>query len=88
MIGGHDLALAMANINKAADRVIRDSSSFSASWPDERVLEATLQTIREKVRAAKLTRTALILVGPVLAGEAGAESSLYAATHRHLFRPG
>ena len=61
---------------------------YRASWPDERVLEATLQTIREKVRAAKLTRTALILVGPVLADQAGAESRLYAATHRHLFRPG
>ncbi len=60
---------------------------YRASWPDERVLEATLDTIRDKVRAAKLTRTALILVGPVLAGEAGMESSLYAATHRHPFRP-
>jgi precorrin-4/cobalt-precorrin-4 C11-methyltransferase len=40
---------------------------YRASWPDELVIRATLSTMAGKVRAAKLTRTALILVGPALA---------------------
>ena len=34
---------------------------FRASWPDEQVIEGTLSDIRQKVREAKITRTALIL---------------------------
>jgi len=57
-----------------------------ATWPDETVLRGTLSTIAPTVRAAKVTRTALILVGRVLAGEAFSDSALYAPHHRHLFR--
>ena len=57
-----------------------------ASWPDEEVIEGTLATIAGQVRAAKVTRTALILVGHVLRPEGFADSALYAPTHRHLFR--
>ena len=59
-----------------------------ASWPDEQVIRGTLADIRDKVRAAKVTRTALILVGPVLAAAGFADSRLYAADHRHVLRPG
>ncbi len=58
-----------------------------ASWPEERIIEATLATIRPKVREAKLTRTALILVGRVLAGDGSKESALYDPAHAHIFRP-
>jgi len=58
-----------------------------ASWPDEMVLRGTLSTIAQQVRAAKITRTALILVGPVLASGGFADSALYDPAHRHLFRP-
>ncbi|MEM6897759.1 MAG: precorrin-4 C(11)-methyltransferase, partial [Pseudomonadota bacterium] len=34
---------------------------YRASWPDQVILRGTLSDIREKVRAAKITRTALIL---------------------------
>ena len=61
---------------------------YRVSWPDERVIRATLATIREATRAAKITRTALILVGPVLADEDFADSRLYAPDHRHLLRHG
>ncbi|MEO1102811.1 MAG: precorrin-4 C(11)-methyltransferase [Pseudomonadota bacterium] len=57
-----------------------------ASWPDEEIVRGTLATIAAKVRAAKITRTALILVGRVLAPEDFADSALYDAAHRHLFR--
>ena len=61
---------------------------YRASWPDEQVIRGTLADIRSSVRAAKITRTALILVGPVLAEEGFDDSRLYAADHRHLLRPG
>ena len=39
---------------------------YRASWPDQLVLRGTLADIRAQVRAAKITRTALVLVGRVL----------------------
>jgi len=57
-------------------------------WPDQMFLRGTLGDIRQKVRAAKITRTALVLVGPVL-GEVTdfAESALYDPAHPHVLRP-
>ena len=60
--------------------------AYRVSWPDELLIRGTLATIRDAAKAAGLTRTALILVGPALAGE-GAESRLYAADHHHVLRP-
>jgi precorrin-4/cobalt-precorrin-4 C11-methyltransferase len=60
---------------------------FRATWPDETVIRGTLADIRAKVRAEKITRTALILVGRVLGGDGFADSRLYAADHRHILRP-
>jgi precorrin-4/cobalt-precorrin-4 C11-methyltransferase len=60
---------------------------WRASWPDERVLRGTLSTIRDQVKAAGFTRTALIIVGRVLAAEPAPESRLYAAAHHHVLRP-
>jgi precorrin-4/cobalt-precorrin-4 C11-methyltransferase len=40
------------------------------------------------VRAAKVTRTALILVGRVFESRDFTDSRLYAADHRHVLRPG
>jgi precorrin-4/cobalt-precorrin-4 C11-methyltransferase len=57
-----------------------------ATWPDEEILTGTLATIAAKVRAAKITRTALILVGRVLAPAGFRDSALYDPAHRHLFR--
>jgi precorrin-4/cobalt-precorrin-4 C11-methyltransferase len=59
-----------------------------ASWPDEQVMTGTLATIRETVKAAGVTRTALIMVGRVLDPEAAFDDSrLYAADHHHVLRP-
>ncbi len=61
---------------------------FRASWPDEQVIHGTLADIQAKIRAAKLTRTALIFVGRVFddAAEFG-DSRLYHVDHRHILRP-
>lgn len=60
---------------------------YRASWPDERTLQARLDALPGLVRQAKITRTALVLVGPALTAEAGEESRLYAAGYRHICRP-
>jgi precorrin-4/cobalt-precorrin-4 C11-methyltransferase len=57
------------------------------SWPDEVLIRGTLADIRDKVKAAGITRTALVLVGPALAGGPAPESRLYAPDHHHLMRP-
>jgi len=60
--------------------------AYRVSWPDELLIRGTLATIRDAAKAAGITRTALILVGPALAGE-GSDSRLYAADHHHVMRP-
>ncbi|GBH10600.1 Precorrin-4 methylase [Pseudomonas syringae pv. actinidiae] len=58
-----------------------------ASWPDQDWVLGTLADIEDKVRTKGFRRTALILVGRVLAADTFSESSLYRAGHAHLFRP-
>ena len=60
---------------------------YRASWPDELIIRGTLADIREKVRAAKITRTGLILVGRVLDEDGFADSALYDPDHVHVLRP-
>jgi precorrin-4/cobalt-precorrin-4 C11-methyltransferase len=60
--------------------------AYRVGWPDELLLRGTLDTIRAAVKDAGITRTALILVGPALAGE-GSDSRLYAPDHHHVLRP-
>ena len=55
---------------------------YRASWPDEERVTGTLTDIVEKVKSTDITRTALILVGRVLAAEGFANSSLYAKAGR------
>ena len=59
---------------------------WRASWPDERIVRATLSTIAAAA-AGGPERTALILVGRVLAADDFIESSLYAAGYERRFRP-
>jgi len=60
---------------------------YGASRADELVIRGTLSDIRAKVRAAKITRTAIIFVGRVFEDADFEDSQLYAASHKHLFRP-
>ena len=63
--------------------------AYRVSWPDQQLIRGTLGDIRELVKAAKITRTALVLVGPALgpASTISPESRLYAPAHYHLMRP-
>jgi len=61
---------------------------YRVGWPDQMILRGTLSDIHAQVREAKLTRTALILVGPALGNEHGfPDSALYDAAKPHVLRP-
>jgi precorrin-4/cobalt-precorrin-4 C11-methyltransferase len=59
---------------------------WRASWPDQRIISATLGTLDAAV-GPELERTALIFVGRTLDTEAFAESRLYAADYDRRYRP-
>ena len=59
---------------------------WRASWPDQRIIRATLGTLDAAV-STELKRTALIFVGRTLDTEAFAESRLYAADYDRRYRP-
>ncbi len=59
---------------------------YRASWPDERIIEATLATIASKVTESAMERTALILVGPALAAQDFRTSALYDIDYQRRFR--
>jgi precorrin-4/cobalt-precorrin-4 C11-methyltransferase len=61
--------------------------AYRVGWPDESFVHGTLKDIRDKVRAAKLTRTALVFVGRALGETAFRDSALYDAGHAHVLRP-
>lgn len=62
--------------------------AYRVGWPDQMLIRGTLSDIHAKVRAEKITRTALILVGPAL-GEVAEfrDSALYDAAIPHVLRP-
>jgi precorrin-4/cobalt-precorrin-4 C11-methyltransferase len=59
---------------------------WRASWPDQRIIRATLATLDAAV-AAELERTAIIFVGRTLGSEEFSESRLYAADYDRRYRP-
>jgi precorrin-4/cobalt-precorrin-4 C11-methyltransferase len=59
---------------------------WRASWPDQRIIRATLETLSAAI-PAEMERTALILVGQALAAEGFEESRLYAGDYDRRYRP-
>jgi precorrin-4/cobalt-precorrin-4 C11-methyltransferase len=59
---------------------------FRASWPDQRILRGTLGSIATQLNAAPIERTALILVGQVLAPGDFRPSALYDKDYQRRFR--
>jgi precorrin-4/cobalt-precorrin-4 C11-methyltransferase len=74
MAGGYPAATPVAVVAKA-------------SWPEEQVIRGDLAGISHLVRAAKISKTAIIAVGRVFGqGELQAVSKLYDAEFTHGFR--
>ncbi len=59
---------------------------YRASWPDERIIRATLGSIVDEVKRDPIERTALILVGPVLAARDFRNSALYDGAYQRRYR--
>jgi precorrin-4/cobalt-precorrin-4 C11-methyltransferase len=59
---------------------------WRASWPDQRIVRATLGTLKTSL-GAELERTAVILVGKTIDAKDFAESRLYAADYDRRYRP-
>jgi len=82
----HNLAQVVAAVTPAYGSDCPAAIVWRASWPDQRIARATLATIVEAA-ADGPDRTALILVGRVLAAADFGESSLYAPGYDRRFRP-
>jgi len=60
---------------------------YRASWPDERIVRGELGALAERIaEKGPIERTALILVGPVLAAEGFRESALYSVDYQRRYR--
>jgi precorrin-4/cobalt-precorrin-4 C11-methyltransferase len=55
------------------------------TWPDELILQTTLDSLAKTIKDHKLWKHTLVLVGPALAA-AGARSHLYHPGHFHGYR--
>ncbi|MBL1404807.1 MAG: precorrin-4 C(11)-methyltransferase [Rhizobiales bacterium] len=60
--------------------------AYRATWPDELYIKTTLSGMKKEVRANKITRTALILVGPVFGNADFRDSDLYNPDYTHVLR--
>ena len=102
-LAAHGTSLALFLSAAIIDRAVADlleggytadtpaAIAYRVTWPDERVIACTLGEVEQIVRAEKMTKSALILVGDALAGPAGAatlRSRLYDGSYTHLFRTG
>ncbi|MBQ7514815.1 MAG: precorrin-4 C(11)-methyltransferase [Schwartzia sp.] len=56
-----------------------------ASWPEQKIIRATLETVADKVQEEGISRTAMIVVGDCLDADYSL-SRLYAPEFSHMFR--
>ncbi|WP_076784817.1 precorrin-4 C(11)-methyltransferase [Parafrankia discariae] len=59
--------------------------AYQVSWPDELIVRCTLDTLADTVKAHRLWKHTLVLVGPALVAE-GRRSHLYHPGHFHTYR--
>ncbi len=60
--------------------------AYRATWPDELYIRTTLAEMKDAVRKAKITRTALVMVGPVFGETDFRDSDLYNPDYSHVLR--
>ena len=60
--------------------------AYRATWPDELYIRTTLADMKDDVRKAKITRTALIMVGSVFGNAEFRDSDLYNPDYSHVLR--
>ena len=60
--------------------------AYRATWEDELYIRTTLEGMKEEARNAKITRTVLIMVGPVFGKVKFRDSDLYNRDYAHVLR--
>ncbi len=60
--------------------------AYRATWPDEQYIPTTLADMRAAARESKITRTALVFVGPVFGANSFRDSRLYDESYAHILR--
>jgi precorrin-4/cobalt-precorrin-4 C11-methyltransferase len=61
---------------------------YRATWDDEKIIKATLGDIAKKTKEARIIKTALIIVGDVIAPAKYEYSKVYDAAFTHGYRKG
>jgi precorrin-4/cobalt-precorrin-4 C11-methyltransferase len=59
--------------------------AYKVSWPDEEIIQGTLENILKKTAEKKITKTALILIGEALLKK-NISSKLYDKNFSHEYR--
>lgn len=59
-----------------------------ASWPEERIIRGTLETIARRVKDADIRKTAMIMVGRAMGSTDNTQSRLYHRDFSHEYREG
>ena len=85
-LSAHVLAEVVAELTPHCGADCPVAVVWRASWPDERVVRATLATLDAAI-SGEMERTALILVGRSLGQAEFGESRLYAADYDRRYRP-
>ncbi|MEM1807732.1 MAG: precorrin-4 C(11)-methyltransferase [Pyrobaculum sp.] len=60
---------------------------YKATWPDQKVVKGTLSDIVEKVKAERIVKDAVIIVGEAVAPREKPRSAVYDPRHSHSYRP-
>ena len=59
---------------------------YRASWPDQVIIKGTLQDITQKVKEARITKTAIVIISDVIEPESYEYSRLYDKKFSHGYR--
>ena len=59
---------------------------YRASWPDQKIITGTLETIAQKIKDEKISRTSIVIIGDVVKPKSYEYSKLYDKKFSHGYR--
>ena len=61
---------------------------YKVTWPEETIISGTIDTIADKVKRSKISKTAIVIVGRILSEGGYNRSKLYDPLFTHAYRKG